>query len=503
MGIPRRTLLIFALLGTISLGGYLLASRAVYATGFPLDDAWIHQTYARNLARSGEWAFQPGELSGGSTAPLWTALLSVGHRVGLGPIWTAYLFGWLCLWGLGGLGFCAARQLQPGFSQTLAAGAGALLILEWHLVWAAGSGMETLLFASLVLAVLAWLLRAWKGREKRGRRDGWMDWLGTGCLVGLSVWVRPDGITLLGPALLVGWLAGGNLSNRLRIVMIILAGFATLFIPYLFFNRALTDAFWPTTLYAKQAEYAALLAIPFPRRFLNLAVLPLVGAGVLLLPGFIINFWRHIRGGEWAAAAGALWALGYLGSYALRLPVTYQHGRYLIPVIPVLCVWGWAASAGMFRMRSPLTWQRVLSRAWLASLGIVLAAFWIRGAQAYAWDVAVIESEMSAAARWVAQYTSPGTLVAAHDIGALGYFGERPLLDLAGLISPEVIPYITDESALEEYLDARGASYLVTFPGWYPALSRRGSPVYSTGGRFSPGLGGENMTVYDWQAGDR
>jgi hypothetical protein len=146
-------------------------------------------------------------------------------------------------------------------------------------------------------------------------------------------------------------------------------------------------------------------------------------------------------------------------------------------------------------------WQRVASRAWLVSLGTVLLIFWGRGAWAYAWDVAVIESEMGATARWVARNISPDSLVAAHDIGALGYFGERRLLDLAGLISPEVIPFIADERALEGYLDDKGASYLVTFPSWYPALSARESPIFVTQGEFSPAMGGENMTVFGWNPG--
>src|SRR5512134_2361187 len=83
-----------ALISALSVMGYLLASHLVFRLGFPLDDAWIHQTYARNLALRGEWAFLPGEPSAGSTAPLWSALLAVGHLLHLGPyVWT-YLLGW-------------------------------------------------------------------------------------------------------------------------------------------------------------------------------------------------------------------------------------------------------------------------------------------------------------------------------------------------------------------------------------------------------------------------
>jgi hypothetical protein len=92
-----RRLELLALVSALSVTGYLLASRLVYRLGFPLDDAWIHQTYARNLALHGEWAFLPGQPSAGSTAPLWSALLAVGHVVHLGPyVWT-YLLGWATL----------------------------------------------------------------------------------------------------------------------------------------------------------------------------------------------------------------------------------------------------------------------------------------------------------------------------------------------------------------------------------------------------------------------
>jgi hypothetical protein len=130
--------------------------------------------------------------------------------------------------------------------------------------------------------------------------------------------------------------------------------------------------------------------------------------------------------------------------------------------------------------------------------GLILLVFWGRGAYAYAQDVAVIESEMVTTAHWVAANVPPDALVAAHDIGALGYFGQHDLVDLAGLISPEVIPFLRDEKRIAGYLNGRGVEYLVTFPSWYPSLTRDRVPVFSTGARYAPSMGEDNMAVYRW-----
>ena len=78
-------------LSLVALGGvlaYLAASRTGGYIGFPLDDAWIHQTYARNLAQTGQLAFVPGQPSAGSTSPAWTVLLAIGYGLGLNfPLW--------------------------------------------------------------------------------------------------------------------------------------------------------------------------------------------------------------------------------------------------------------------------------------------------------------------------------------------------------------------------------------------------------------------------------
>lgn len=105
---------------------------------------------------------------------------------------------------------------------------------------------------------------------------------------------------------------------------------------------------------------------------------------------------------------------------------------------------------------------------------------------------------MVRAARWVEQETPSDAVIGAHDIGGLGYFGNREILDLAGLVSPDVIPFIRDEAKLAAYLNESEADYLVTFPSWYPELTQGRTPIFQSGGEYSALFGMDRMTVYEW-----
>lgn len=475
-----------AAVGLLASGAFLLTSSATTTIGFPLDDAWIHQTYARNLAKLGEWAYIPGQPSAGSTAPAWSALLALGHLFTREvPFFWTFLLGIACLVGIGCLGqaIFAAQQLS-GLRWPVA---GMLLAGEWHLVWAAVSGMETALMGLLVLGVFWWLV------QKR------QSWLGTGALIGVCVWVRPDGLTLLGPALFILLLTQQDDRPRIGSALHLAAGFLILVIPYLLFNRLANGSFWPNTFYAKQAEYAGLLSQPIWERYARQLFLPMAGVGIFLLPGFIAAVAGALKERKWDLLSAGIWFLGYAAIYALRLPVTYQHGRYLMPAMPVYFLLGVIGTAALFGRIPKTRIAFVLSRAALASLAIVWLAFLGIGARAYATDVAVIQTEMVETARWVAANTPADVLIAAHDIGALGYFGGRNILDLAGLISPEVIPFIRDEGRLATYLTEKHVDYLVTFPDWYPILTRDLTPVYQGNGEFAPAAGVVNMAVYRWK----
>jgi hypothetical protein len=487
---------ILGLCAAVALGSYLLASDGVFRIGYPLDDAWIHQTYARNLGETGSWAFIPGQISAGSTAPGWTLLLAIGYWVNLNAYFWTYLLGWAVLWLLSLTATYGFRMLLPQHAD-LGILAGLLVIFEWHLTWAAGSGMETLLSGLIALAVLLWMISLSDQSAHGINHLGW-QWLGLGLLVGLSVWVRPDGITLLGVVGLTLIMTNVDIITKLRSGLILGAGFLLAAIPYLLFNLVLAGEIFPNTFYAKQAEYAILRSFPLWDRFFNLIRQPLTGVGIVLLPGLFWFGTETLRKRKWAQAFSTLWILGYLILYTIRLPVTYQHGRYIMPVIPAFCLFGLVGMVLLVELLTEQNFGRIIKNAWIIITAVILLAFWILGLRAYAMDVAVIESEMVDIAQWVEKNTEGESLVAAHDIGALGYYADRNLLDLAGLVSPEVIPFIRDETALRNHIDKEGANYLVTFPGWYPNLVQSAGIIYQTNGVFSPMMGGENMGVYDW-----
>ena len=170
-----------------------------------------------------------------------------------------------------------------------------------------------------------------------------------------------------------------------------------------------------------------------------------------------------------------------------------------MPAMPVFFLWGLLGLvdfAGSNRFGRFHWFVRAL---WGSGLVMVLFLFVGLGASSYSEDVAVIESEMVAASQWADKNLPPNAVIAAHDIGALGYFDNHELIDLAGLISPEAVPFMHNEIRLEAFLDKSHADYLIAFPEFYPELGLHREIVFDTEGRFATKFGYQNMVIYRWK----
>ncbi|HZM22525.1 MAG TPA: hypothetical protein VFC02_12325 [Anaerolineales bacterium] len=475
--------LVIAVVALIAVGFYLLVSASIFRIGFPLDDTWIHLTYARNLAEHGEWAFRLGERSAASTAPLWTVLLSIGYLLDLAPYSWTYFLGWVVLTLLGIQAENKARKLIESYKPRIP-WVGLFFVLAWHLTWSAVSGMETLLHGFIIFVILGELI------------SGSRRYLTLGLLAGLSIWVRPDGLTLLGPILFTAFFNENSWSARGQAILKALVGFGALFFLYLLFNLLLSGNPMPNTFYAKQAEYKDFwLSKSLGERLIDY-LLPIIASPfIVLVPGAILWVSKNLRERNWGAISGVIWFIGYIGIYFLRLPA-YQHGRYIIPAFPMLYLWG---MLGMVEFVNSAKANKRIVFLWSVLTGILCLIFGFIAARQNAYDVYWIESEMVTTAKWVEENIPPDAILAVHDIGVLGYYVQNPILDLAGLITPDVVPFIRNEDQLAEYLNTNSADYLIVFVSDYPNLTSQRMPVFVAGLEYDPVGIENNMKVYKWK----
>jgi hypothetical protein len=251
--------------------------------GFPLDDAWIHLTFARNFADGLGFCFNPGEPVAGSTGPLWTAMLGLFIALFGASPGAVKALGLLLLIGAALMAVRVTRQL--GADPVVAAFAGLLLVVTPRMQWAALSGMELmpaiLLSLGGVSAYLHW-------------RDGGRTvcCVVAGLLFGLSGWARPEALVLAGGPgidLAARWVTSlreGDRGVKPLIPMLLLcSGFAVAAGPFFLFNHQLTGgaSVLPSTFSAKTMGYSV-----FDRLAGGGAVLP-----VLLTP--VKTIWPVIK----------------------------------------------------------------------------------------------------------------------------------------------------------------------------------------------------------------
>ncbi len=529
MGLPARWWWCFPIVGS----GFavLVSVTSTHLAGFPLDDSWIHQDFARTLATTGQFAYLPGRSAAGSTSPLWVLLLVPPYWLAHGspsvPLlvtWVAAL-GWLALAGIGVTAGWAAFDLagltHASYRVRLTAAilAGVACAAEWHLDWAAVSGMETDLFALVVLALFVAASRK-------------VSPIVSGLFVALAISLRPEGI-LAALVVIVGALVGamaprravtgveglhaespnslsespgmpahhGRARYRTRSVLIqdlrhwslrwLVPFMVTIMVgtlPYLWFNWLASGHLLPSTLYAKSAYFDVGNFLQMVASDLGGVALTVIGGSpvILLLGALSYSHWLLNHGSLKAERASQhsdlfgphpsdantdvslrwilwLWIGGLVILYAGHGVETLVHGRYLIPTLPALIALGAAGAAPVLVS----TRQRLLG----VVAGILLVGSGVfslvRGAQIFAANVGFINATQVATALWLKSNTKAGTLVATHDIGAIGYFSGDQVVDIAGLVDPELIPLINNQAALEAALRARHVAYVVIYTDWF------------------------------------
>ncbi len=274
--------------------------------------------------------------------------------------------------------------------------------------------------------------------------------------------------------LILGWGLVRKKTN-LRSLLGYLLPLLGLLVLYGLFNYSLSGSVLPNTFFAKQLEYSSELSAPLAMRLQKVFIIPTIGAGLFLIPGFLFSIYKAIKVRSVWMIGVILWFLGYGLLYAVRLPLIYQHGRYLFPLIPVYFMLGMLGSRDLIQWIGDKREQymKLVRLIAVCAFGSGLV-FIISGEVSLVEDIQTIDQLMVQPAIWIRENTPEDSVIAAHDIGALGYFGERKILDLAGLIQTDVIPIIRDEEKLIDHMANNEAQYLVVFSDWYTSFDQLG-----------------------------
>ena len=407
--------------------------------GYSLDDSWIYATFARNLATGHGYSFNPGEVTGGATGPLYVGILALLYMVFGDVVLPAKVLGAICLIGAGLLVFRSVERLAPG-DRTKPILAGVLTALSPSLLWGSLSGMEIPVY--LLLACLG-LYAYVSGR-----------WTLAVLFWSFGVWARPDGIFLL----LVSLLAPPR-GARGRIWTIVVA--AVVVGAFFAFNQVVGGHLLPNSVELKTSPganafqtllgtlrlWAGLWGLPFGTNQFGehaIVLLPAIVAGAILLFRRVPALPIYVIGVPLAfAAAGVPWS---------------AHGRYIMYVVPFGLV---LAAFGLEYLC-----RRGMGRRWVTGFvtaGVICVSWQIYQARVkgilHGWNVQNIENMHRFFAERVASVASPGDSIAVNDVGAMGYFSRCYVLDLVGLVSPR--------RSFPENLTSYHPKYLAIFPDWY------------------------------------
>ncbi len=408
--------------------------------GLAADDAWIHQVFARNIARGYDLSFNPGELSTGSSSPLWTYSLSLGYIIGIDPVVFSLVFSGLLMI----LCLCFFYKLAQLLlnDRNIAILAVLLLAIQFMFVWDVLSGMEIILFTVLMLGAL-WL----------ARYDDSRWWI---CVVflGLAQLTRVEGIFVI--FAILGW---KTLSDWRRNIYRVLGGsvlIALIVLPMALKYLSISGTILPQTFFAKTGQTSWFFikrAFIASVRFLTFpSILPLL----LVLPIIIYHYIRKRLNLKYFMPLIAIITCTWLAYIMiLRYEVAYfRYIHHLIPLIILLVLYG------------IIEISRRVKRFIIGFLMVTIITGSVMSSHLYSHNTQDVYAAVKMA-EWTNKEIQSTSKIAANDVGALGYFSGHYIVDLMGLINS---PGLTHKYNTVDDLIEADINYLVIFPEWYPKL---------------------------------
>lgn len=405
--------------GVLLLASILPLVAAVQSIGRLNDDSYITLTYVKSLLAGEGWRYNGGTEALGTTTPLFALIVAFLSRLLPFLSIEQVAVGWslLCWWFVGWL--FAIGSKTWGLRRHEGQLVGLILLLQGG-YWFATLGMEaTFLLAGVVGT--AWL-------AARGNS------FTCGIVAGLLFLIRPEGLAMV--PLVGAWLLWQNRPQWRTVLLRYTVGVAIplgLWSLYAWFTFG---AILPNSAAAKLEQGDQWGGITFTQRlftewlpghFKAYGVTPLISALIPLgLTGVAVAIGRTRP-----LLLIFVWIGLFLVAYTMLEAPPYWW--YMLPVlfgIQLGVGLGWGAL-----LRLPQQWARGVVIILLVAFISVVGYRTFNALRTLQGDQRA--ETYKGLAAWLNANTPPDSTVAYVEIGYLGYYGNRPIVDLVGLVDPQ------------------------------------------------------------------
>jgi arabinofuranosyltransferase len=396
------------------------------------DDFYIHLQYAKNFSRTFIWAFNAGIPSYGTTSPLWVLLLSCFGLCRIDLIFAAKSLSFV----LGIAAFYLLFERARGFANknlfylcVLSMG-----LNHWYRL-AVGAGMEATL-ASVCITFL--FVRTYYHNKSAGY------YFINGAIMGLCALVRPE---LIYVALVFVFADLFDIVGRKKTIcrlFLLITGAVVVVTPWIVFAELNLHQIIPTTVLVKTGHHFGYKNTIAACTRVIAFYLP--NGCIEIISGLLFLVWIVQK--KVKMTHDMLLRIGLVAGIPVLYLVNQAIGgasisyRYAAPTIPIIIFSAfkfldfliekkeWRSTSHYRLLMAMLVLFIVLPNIWLS---VKHTPFLVKSNN----YLAVLEKY----GKYLKGHASPKDTVACYDVGAIGYYSDRFVLDLVGLVSPETIKY--------------------------------------------------------------
>lgn len=435
-------------------------ARWTYA-GFPLDDSWIHIEYARSIYEGRPWEYSPGCPSTGATSPLWAILLSLLLFPSSESTFLILQVYFVSAVLFVASTFLAGLIVRDYTNSTLFAHLSIIgFVLTPRGTWLMLSGMESPLFVFLILVGIYY-----------ADNPGWKYDFFMGVIGGLLFLTRPEGILFLFVGLSIRFLSTWK-RHELNLRRLFSFGGSILLacaiaLPWIMHCISVTGHPLPDTFYAKSGALSA-SSIEIWNEFWAATFREFPFTIIGIFGGILLVF--KSRSYSW------VFLVVMLLVYFVSIPysVLVNNARYMTPLIFILTIIS-IAVVGLLTNRlwiDPPSLKTDLTYSLAATILIIIIIIptiptFVRQADFFGNSVKNINEMQVTIGQWILENTPPDAKFAIFDAGAIRFFGNRTVFDLARLVTPQLTHGNFTILETFEWLRNRGCNYAASWRDWF------------------------------------